>query len=285
VRCFNAMDGRPPTNEPIEPEQPSSHWLWAVVILGVPLLVIAGLYMFFTSRREVAITIEGTPTAVPVARVVITPPGLPATVVPPTLPASANLMPTSTAVPVAPPDGPADDAPQAQPPQAEGEQAEAGVGVAGGMGAGYARGDFDSDYGPPTGETPDHLVAYRRNPFDYYVSFTPDANGRAAVIVQQPQSSATRLTIEQAMAEARKLLPKDAQPPKPRAEGNDHFVVERFTSQSLAQALPSKAFTANNGMPGQLLVVYLRDAVHEDLFTGLIVGPGNDPGTLINQAR
>jgi hypothetical protein len=87
------------------------------------------------------------------------------------------------------------------------------------------------------------------------------------------------------MAEARKLLPRDAQPPNPQPEGNERFVVERFTSQSLAEALPPEVFAANNGEPGQMMVVYVRDAQQQARITRIIIGPGNDPQALINQGR
>ena len=87
------------------------------------------------------------------------------------------------------------------------------------------------------------------------------------------------------MAEARKLLPKDAQPPNPPPEGNERFVVERFTSQSLAQALPADAFAANKGQPGQFMAVYVRDTQQQARITRIIIGPGNDPQSLIDQGR
>ena len=87
------------------------------------------------------------------------------------------------------------------------------------------------------------------------------------------------------MAEARKLLPKDAQPPNLPPEGNDRFVVERYTSQSLTQALPANVFTANNGQPGQFLAVYVKDSPQGNRITRIILGPGNDPQALVNQGR
>jgi hypothetical protein len=154
-------------------------------------------------------------------------------------------------------------------------------------GAGNPRSDFDAAYGPPVGETPEHLVVYRKNNFEYHVGFVPDPNGRATVIVALPQAQPTPqpLTLEQAMAEGHRLLPKDAQPPNPRPEGNDQFLVERYTSQSLAQALPPEVFTANKGQPGQFLLVYVRDPAQQGRITRIILGPGDDPQILISQAR
>jgi hypothetical protein len=138
----------------------------------------------------------------------------------------------------------------------------------------------DAAFGPPTGETPEHLVAYRKNNIEYHVGFAPDINGRAALIVEIPQQP---LALEQAQAEGHKLLPKDAQPPNAPAEGNDQFVVERYTSQMLAQALPPEAFTANKGQPGQFLIVYVKDP--QGRISRIILGPGSDPNALISLGR
>jgi hypothetical protein len=152
-------------------------------------------------------------------------------------------------------------------------------------GAGNTRADFDTAYGPPAGETPEHLVVYRKANAEYHVGFVPDPQGRAALVVEVPAPGQQLWSLDQATAEARKLLPRDAQPPNPPQEGNDQFVVERYTSQSLAQALPPQVFTANNGQPGQFMVVYVRDPQQQGRITRIIVGPGNDPQALIQQGR
>ncbi len=94
-----------------------------------------------------------------------------------------------------------------------------------------------------------------------------------------PQQSSQPLPLQQAQAEAHRLLPKDAQPPNPPPEGNDQFAVERYTSQLLAQALPPDVFTTNKGQPGQMLIVYVKDA--QGRITRWIAGPGNDPNALM----
>jgi hypothetical protein len=157
--------------------------------------------------------------------------------------------------------------------------------VANAGGLGNTRSDLDAAYGPPTGETPERLVVYRKNNIEYHVGFVPDPNGRAAVIAALPQPNAQPWTLEQAMAEGHKLLPKDAQPPNPQPEGSDQFVVERYTSQALAQALPAEVFTANKGQPGQFLVVYVKDPAQPSRITRIVLGPGNDPQAVINQGR
>jgi hypothetical protein len=182
-------------------------------------------------------------------------------------PAAANPAPTQAAAPSAPP----------SPTPFAGQLANAG-------GFGNTRADFDSTYGPPAGETPEHLVVYRKNNMELHVSFVSDPSSRAALLVEmpQPQTNASPFTIESATSEAHRLLPRDAQPPNPPQEGNDQFVVERYTSQLLAQALPAGA---NGGQPGQLMVVYVRDPAQPNRISRFIIGPGNDPQALVNQGR
>lgn len=150
-------------------------------------------------------------------------------------------------------------------------------------GLGNTRSDLDSAYGGPVGETPERLVVYRKNNFEFHVGFVPDINGRAALIAQLPQQSNQGLPLEQAQAEGHKLLPKDAQPPNQTPEGNNQFAVERYSSPSLGQALPPEVFSANGGTPGQLMAVYVKDP--QGRITRWIVGAGNDPNALISQGR
>jgi hypothetical protein len=154
--------------------------------------------------------------------------------------------------------------------------------VANAGGLGNTRSDFDTADGPPQGETPNHLVVYRRNNVESHVGFVPDLNGRAAILVQVPVQTGQLPTLEQAQSQAHALLPRDAQPPSPTAEGNTQFAVERYTSQTLAQALPQQTFTANSGQPGQFLVVYLKDP--QGRIARWILGAGNNPNALIAQA-
>jgi len=157
--------------------------------------------------------------------------------------------------------------------------------VANAGGLGNTRADVDAAFGQPTGETPEHLVAYRKGTTEYHVQFLPDLNGRSALIAALPQANAPPLSLAAAQAAAHALLPKDAQPPNPQPEGNAQFVVERFTSQSLAQALPSSAFSAGGGSPGQFLIVYARDPNQGDRITRFVLGPGNNPNAVLNAGR
>jgi hypothetical protein len=209
-------------------------------------------------------------------------PTLPAVVPPvatPTLPAPAAqptpAAPTPTTALASPtPETPATATPLPSPTLFAGQVASAG-------GLGNTRADVEAAYGPPVGETPGHLVVYRKNNVEYHVQYVPDLNGRAALIVEMPQPSATPLTLQMAPAEAHKLLPKDAQPPNPQQEGNDQYVVERYVSQLLAQAVPAQVFAANKGEPGQIMAVYVRNSSQAALVSRIIVGPGSDAAALV----
>jgi len=213
-----------------------------------------------------------TPQATPTARPTLPPPPTAVQVVVATAPPPAQAPAAAQASPGATVSGvgtagtatPAPNTPSAPAPTAFTGQ------VASGGGLGNTRSDLDAAYGAPVGETPNHLVVYRKNNFEYHVQLAPDPNGRAALIAISPQN-AQPLALEQAQAEAHRLLPRDAQPPTPRPEGNAQFVVERFTSDSLAQALalPSSDF----------LVVYARDA--QGRITRFVLGPGDDPNAVL----
>src|SRR5437660_366335 len=49
--------------------------------------------------------------------------------------------------------------------------------VANAGGLGNTRSDVDAALGAPAGETPEHLVVYRKNNVEYHVGFVPDING------------------------------------------------------------------------------------------------------------
>jgi hypothetical protein len=155
--------------------------------------------------------------------------------------------------------------------------------IAGPGGIGNARSDFDAAFGAPVGETPQHLVVYRADNVEHHVEFAPNPNGRAVLIAVIPPASPP-LTLEAAMARARALLPRDAQPPSPPPEGNAAFVVQRYTSQSLLDALGPEAFDAAQAPPGQVLVVYARDPAQNGRVTRIVVGVGNDPAAMLNRS-
>jgi hypothetical protein len=292
------------TRTPIE--EPSNRWPWIVIGLVV-LLVIVGVGAFMLNRQNAPnVSIEGTPTAAAVAKA-----SPPPTLAAPTLPASAptttpapqpTAAPSPTPLPAptkpaaAAPPSPAAAAPtQASapttpaapaaatpPPAAAANPTPFSGQVSNTGGTGNTRQDLDAALGPPTGETPEHLVVYRKNNVEYHVDLAPDLNGRSTLIVEVPP---TPMALDAAMTEAKKLLPKDAQPPNPNPEGSDQFVVQRFTSDSLAQALGPDPFTAVQAQPGQLMALYVRDPTRGGQITRIIVGIGNDPGALLNRGR
>ena len=295
-----------------------NRWPWIALAAGVVIVVIVAVVIFYANRPSSQVNISvGTPN--PVAAV--SSPSPPPTLVPPTLAASASLVPTATAVP-RPTPSPAPTTPPSPPPAppsptaavaaAPGAQVASPVGaaqptspptpapspspspaappsptpfngqVSAGGGLGNTRTDIDAAYGSPTGETANHLVVFRKNNFEYHVGLVPDLNGRADLIAEQPIQSAQPPALAQAQAEAHRLLPRDAQPPNAAPEGNNQFVVERYTSQTLAQALPPEAFTPGGGELGSFLIVFVKD--QSGNIARWILGPGNDPNALISQA-
>jgi hypothetical protein len=142
---------------------------------------------------------------------------------------------------------------------------------------GETRSALDATLGPPTGESPDKLVVYRKDNVEYRVAYSEGA-GQALAVVQQPPATAP-LTLEAAMAEARKLFPRDAQPTSQQPEGNERFVVERFTSASLASSIPTEVWRQRDAEPGDFIAVYLRD--QSGRITRVVVGIGNDPDALL----
>jgi hypothetical protein len=222
------------------------------------------------------------PTPPPVAAQAPTAPPAPASGAPAAAPPPSAVPGGPAPATAIAPSGAATPAPAAPPaPQATAQAAPptptpfSGQVSAGG-GLGNTRSDIDAAYGGPVGETPDHLAVYRKNNFEFHVQFVPDLNGRAAVVGQLPQNNQP-LDLAAAQAEAHRLLPRDAQPPNQTPEGNAQFVVERYTSQALAQALPDQS------QGGQFMIVYARDA--QGKITRWVLGPGNDPNALLQLGR
>jgi hypothetical protein len=286
-------NGAPPRQDP------SNRWPWIAAVAGV-LVIAAAVAVFLLNRsNSVNINVGGTPTPNPLASAAS--PGPPPTLVPPTLPASASPLvsppppsptpapsptpqPTPSPPPTVPPTpttaptpAPAPAAPVAQaspaPPTGSQPTAAPAIGqVAAGGGLGNTRTDIDAAYGAPVGQTPNNLVVFRKNNFEYHIELVPDLSGRAALIATSPQSGQP-IALEQAQAEAHRLLPRDAQPPNPTPEGNAQFVVERYTSQTLAQALSLNS--------PDFVIVYARDA--QGTITHWVLGPGDDPNALLQQ--
>ncbi|MBV9169689.1 MAG: hypothetical protein JOZ81_06370 [Chloroflexi bacterium] len=288
---------------------PSNRLPWIALAVGL-LIIIGAVGVFLLNRRgsEVAVNTPSPIAALaspspsppptlaapspPTSAAIASPPPSPTTVqspipteapspspVPTVAPTPVEVAPASPVAAETPSPIPASPAPAAPPsPTAfSGQVANAG-------GLGNTRADLDAAYGAPAGQTPDGLVGYRKGAYEYHVLLVPDINGRAALIVQlQQQTTAPPMTLDQAQAQARNLLPKDAQPPNPQPEGNPEFAVQRFTSATLAEALPATVFQRFGGQPGQLLAVYALDS--SGGVTRIVVGAGNDPNALLNGGR
>ncbi|MDQ6673523.1 MAG: sortase [Chloroflexota bacterium] len=138
-------------------------------------------------------------------------------------------------------------------------------------GIGNSRADLEKALGRATGETSGKLVVFRQPGRELHVVFTPDPP-RAALLAEI-FGSGNRMSLDAAVREARKLLPTDTLPRADAPEGNSQFVVERFTSPGLAQALGS----------GDFSVVYTHDAT--GAITSILLGLGDDFEALIQQSR
>ena len=88
------------------------------------------------------------------------------------------------------------------------------------------------------------------------------------------------LTFDAAVRLSRSYSPKDAQPRAAAPEGNQRFVVERFTSPSLGATLPPEWFTDRQGQPGDFIVVYLRRP--DGRIALVVLGIGDDAEGLLS---
>jgi LPXTG-site transpeptidase (sortase) family protein len=129
-------------------------------------------------------------------------------------------------------------------------------------GLGNTRVNLEKSFGYATGETSGRLVVFRQPAAEVHVRFSPDPP-RAALVAYVPSSS---VSFDAAVSQARKLFPADTQPRSAGPEGNPAFVVERFTSQSLAQALSLPS--------GDFSVIYSKDA--RGSISSIVLTPGDD---------
>jgi hypothetical protein len=234
---------------------------------GPPTLVIP------TPTREVVTVVA--PTAVPKAPptpVVVAPPGAPAPIggvgqSNPT-PIPMPSRPPETAEAAAPKPALAQPTPAAKPtdPPFRGEVSPSG-------GLGNSRASFDGGYGPPTGETPSRLVVYQRAPREYQVLFSPDP---ARAVLVTARTTGAPMTLDAARDVARTLLPNDAQRRTAQPEGNQQFVVERYRSPTLAQAMPDELAREWGGQEGDLIVIFLRSDSDPERIERVIVAIGDN---------
>jgi LPXTG-site transpeptidase (sortase) family protein len=138
-------------------------------------------------------------------------------------------------------------------------------------GIGNTRPSLEKTFGQATGETGGKLVAFRQPGREVHVRFSPDPPRAQLVAV----SLNPPLAFDAAAREARKLLPMDAQPRSAAPEGNARFVVERFTSEHLAQALSldSRDFS----------VIYEKNP--SGAITAVVLGLGDDLDAIQTDAR
>jgi LPXTG-site transpeptidase (sortase) family protein len=169
--------------------------------------------------------------------------------------ATAGVAATATALALEPTATPV-------PPPFEGEPSLPG-------GIGNTRVNLEKAFGPATGETSGKQVVFRPIGREIHVGFTSDPP-RAALVAVLPSAP---LTFDAAVKESRKLFPKDTRPRAAVPEGNQKFVVERFASPTLAQALGG----------GDFVVLYTRDP--KGAITSIVLALGDDFDALLEQAR
>jgi LPXTG-site transpeptidase (sortase) family protein len=174
--------------------------------------------------------------------------------IPATATASAGVPLTATALALA--------TPTPAPTPYAGEPSLAG-------GIGNTRANLERAFGPATGETSGKLVVFRPTGRDVHVLFTPDP-ARAALMAVFPSQP---MPFDAAIRESRKLFPNDTRPRAAAPEGNPQFVVERFSSATLEQALGTSDFS----------VIYTRDRA--GLITSIVIGLGDDFDALLEQSR
>jgi LPXTG-site transpeptidase (sortase) family protein len=146
-------------------------------------------------------------------------------------------------------------------------------------GLGNTDSDLAAGYGGPVGQSAAGLAVYRRAGAEHQAALLEAGAQvrRAAVVVDR---LAAPLSLEAAARESRGLLPKDTQPRSAGPEGNARFVVERFSSPALAEAVPAEWFQTRGAQPGEFIVVYAKAA--DGRITDIVAGVGNDPSGLLD---
>lgn len=132
--------------------------------------------------------------------------------------------------------------------------------------------DLSESLGAPTGESSQHLAVYTNGiRADLQAS---DGRTPRAVLVGKVQLKSAPLRFDEAVTRTRQWLPRDATPRAGKPEGNQQFVVERFSSAVLASAFPTEWFTDRGGQPGDFVVVYVRR--NDGLITAYALAIGDD---------
>jgi hypothetical protein len=145
--------------------------------------------------------------------------------------------------------------------------------------------DLSAAWRAPVGESPSGLAVYHpgsgSNTTEHRAQLADvPAGARRALVVANVFPTTSPLTFEAAVAQSRTLFPKDTQPRDAGPEGNQQFVVERFTSPNLAATLPPEWFADRQGQPGDFIVVYGRRSDGRIAF--FAVGVGDDAERLLD---
>ncbi|MBV9579569.1 MAG: sortase [Chloroflexi bacterium] len=138
-------------------------------------------------------------------------------------------------------------------------------------GIGNTRVNLEKTFGQATGETGGKLVVFRQPGKEVHVEFSPDPP-RALLVAEMLTPP---LAFDAAVRDARKLFPSDAQPRDSAPEGNAQFVVERFTSPQLAQALSLTS--------GDFSVIYTKNSA--GAISSIVLGLGDDLDALQSDAK
>ncbi len=138
-------------------------------------------------------------------------------------------------------------------------------------GIGNTRANLETAFGQATGETGGRLVVFHHPGGEVHVHFTPDPP-RAQLVAEFLNPP---LAFDAAVREVRKLIPSDTQPRTSAPEGNAQFVVERFTSKQLAQALSLPS--------GDFSVIYTKNPA--GAITAIQLGLGDDLDAIQADAR
>jgi LPXTG-site transpeptidase (sortase) family protein len=131
--------------------------------------------------------------------------------------------------------------------------------------------NLEKAFGQAGGETGGKLVVFRHQGGEIHVHFGPDPP-RAQLVAEFLNPP---LSFDAAVREARNLFPTDAQPRTTTPEGNAQFVVERFTSNQLAQALSTAS--------GNFSVIYAKNPA--GAITSIVLGVGDDLDAIQADAR
>lgn len=195
--------------------------------------------------------------------------------------ATAEAEATAAAIPTATPEpGPTESpaataAPEAAVTTATPTAPPAQPSLEGGLG--NTRSDLDAALGPPLGETPDKLVAYRKGDVEVRVAFTPDPPRAALLQLVLPPGAP--LALDTAIRESRRFLPQDSEPGA-APEGNERLVVERFASPTLAGVLAGYG-AAIQPEGGRFLVVYIKE--RDGRIGQVLVSSGTDLDALLKR--